>query len=145
MHSSSAYNTVALETFLLSNLIWVLFKTDFNTRQNKTTVYFCLGKKKRVKALLLMQWVHQTLVVKGSLKNQGLFKTYFHKVANLGENNFLFLWFREQMYPFMFIYFSPSSLNSGTETVFNKLTWQKLRCIWCLHKTIVYAVFYVKY
>lgn len=45
MHSSSAYNTVALETFSLSNLIWVLFKTDFNTRQNKTTVYFCLGKK----------------------------------------------------------------------------------------------------
>lgn len=52
MHSSSAYNTVALETFLLSNLIWVLFKIDFNTRQNNTTVYFCLGKKK-VKALLL--------------------------------------------------------------------------------------------
>lgn len=47
MHSSSAYNTVALETFLLSNLIWVLFKTDFNTRQNKTTVYFCLWRKKK--------------------------------------------------------------------------------------------------
>lgn len=52
MHSSSAYNTVALETFLLSNLIWVLFKIDCNTRQNKTTVYFCFGKK-WVKALFL--------------------------------------------------------------------------------------------
>lgn len=46
MHSSSAYNTVALETFLLSNLIWVLFKTDFNTRQKIKPLYiFALEKK----------------------------------------------------------------------------------------------------
>ena len=44
-------------------------------------------------------------------------KLYFHRVANPGENNLVFLWFREQIYSFMFVYFSPSSLNSGTETV----------------------------
>lgn len=66
--------------------------------------------------------------------NLGLFKTYFHRVADPGENNLAFLWFREQIYPFMFVYFF--SLLPPTVVlrlvflfVFNKLTWQKLRCI----------------
>lgn len=92
-----------------------------------------------MKTLFLTCWVHQTLVLKGSLKNLGLFKTYFHRVADLGENNLAFLWFREQIYPFMFVYCFFFLLPSTVVLrlfgfVFNKLTWQKLRCIWCLHK-----------
>lgn len=91
-----------------------------------------------MKTLFLTHWVHQTLILKGSLKNLGLFKTYFHRVADLGENNLVFLWFREQIYPFMFVYFFfllPSTVVLRLfGFVFNKLTWQKLRCIWCLHK-----------
>lgn len=68
MHSSSAYNTVALETFLLSNLIWVLFKSDFNTRQNKTTVYFCLGEKKMGESTVTYAVSTSDFSTKGQLK-----------------------------------------------------------------------------